>query len=477
MKQSQSVLSCYAADLFGIASALYELGGLVVMHDASGCNSTYSTHDEPRWYDTPSMVYISGLNEIDTVQGNDSRLIDHIAEAAEETHPNFIAVGGSPLPNAIGTDFRALARLVERRTGIPTLGFRTDGIHSYLAGAGEAFLAIARRFVKDPAARSEVSDTGDSSVQSFNEKGIDDAALLDDGGMTGRSTMPIWGEGNGRLMSADFVDTGTCKEEKRHIKVNLIGATPLDFSVVGNVVEMKKILREHALELVSCWAMGSSFEEIEASARADVNCVISSTGFPAAKYLKEAYGIPYVIGIPIGASGIRRWIRQIEAAAGERVEEKNRERARTKAGKNAGEKSNPSLLTGLDAWKAGELSPDQAELLIIGEPVYLASMKAYLEAEHGLSKIRLLCPFPDAPKELTAQMNLVTVEGAIREECKKARYVLADPIYARLMPGEPEKFLPLPHEAFSGRFYRDQIPRFVGGGLSPTPLERLLQTL
>lgn len=421
MKQSQSVLSCYAADLFGIASALYELGGLVVMHDASGCNSTYSTHDEPRWYDTPSMVYISGLNEIDTVQGNDSRLIDHIAEAAEETHPNFIAVGGSPLPNAIGTDFRALARLVERRTGIPTLGFRTDGIHSYLAGAGEAFLAIARRFVKDP------------------------------------------------VLLAD--------EEGRKIQVNLIGATPLDFSVVGNVVEMKKILREHALELVSCWAMGSSFEEIEASARADVNCVISSTGFPAAKYLKEAYGIPYVIGIPIGASGIRRWIRQIEMAAGERVEEKNRESARTKAGKSAGEKSNPSLLTGLDAWKAGELSPDQAELLIIGEPVYLASMKAYLEAEHGLSKIRLLCPFPDAPKELTAQMNLVTVEDAIREECKKARYVLADPIYARLMPGEPEKFLPLPHEAFSGRFYRDQIPRFVGGGLSPTTLERLLQTL
>ena len=94
--------------MFGIASSLYELGGLIVMHDASGCNSTYDTHDEPRSYDTQSMVYISGLNEIDTIQGNDQRLIDDIAEAAEAAQPYFIAIGGSPMPNAIGTDFKAI---------------------------------------------------------------------------------------------------------------------------------------------------------------------------------------------------------------------------------------------------------------------------------------------------------------------------------------------------------------------------------
>lgn len=136
MKQAQRVLSTYAVDMFGIASALFELGGLVVMHDASGCNSTYDTHDEPRWYDTPSMVYISGLNEIDTIQGNDQRLVDDIAEVTEAVRPAFIAIGGSPMPNAIGTDFRAIEKMVQERTGIFTMGFRTDGIHSYLPGAG-----------------------------------------------------------------------------------------------------------------------------------------------------------------------------------------------------------------------------------------------------------------------------------------------------------------------------------------------------
>ena len=64
MKQAQRVLSTYAVDMFGIASALFELGGLVVMHDASGCNSTYDTHDEPRWYDTLFRVTTSGSSMI-----------------------------------------------------------------------------------------------------------------------------------------------------------------------------------------------------------------------------------------------------------------------------------------------------------------------------------------------------------------------------------------------------------------------------
>ena len=45
MKQTASFISTYSADVFGVASALYELGGMTIMHDASGCNSTYNTHD------------------------------------------------------------------------------------------------------------------------------------------------------------------------------------------------------------------------------------------------------------------------------------------------------------------------------------------------------------------------------------------------------------------------------------------------
>ena len=45
MKQVSVTLSTYTADVSGVCSALYELGGMVVIHDPSGCNSTYNTHD------------------------------------------------------------------------------------------------------------------------------------------------------------------------------------------------------------------------------------------------------------------------------------------------------------------------------------------------------------------------------------------------------------------------------------------------
>jgi nitrogenase molybdenum-iron protein alpha/beta subunit len=147
MKQTASFISTYAADVSGVCSALFELGGMTVMHDASGCNSTYNTHDEPRWYDMDSMVYISGLSEIEAIMGDDDKLINDIVSAAEQLRPRFIAIAGTPIPMMIGTDFKAIASVVENRTGIPAFGIATNGMHSYLYGASMAFEELVKRFI------------------------------------------------------------------------------------------------------------------------------------------------------------------------------------------------------------------------------------------------------------------------------------------------------------------------------------------
>ena len=49
MKEAYKILPVCAGDVSGIASALYELGGMVVIHDPSGCNSTYNTHSTISW--------------------------------------------------------------------------------------------------------------------------------------------------------------------------------------------------------------------------------------------------------------------------------------------------------------------------------------------------------------------------------------------------------------------------------------------
>ena len=113
IENAYRIIPVYTADVSGVCSALFELGGMTVMHDPSGCNSTYNTHDETRWYEQDSLIYISGLTEIDAVMGNDRKLIDDVIDAANRLHPRFIALCGSPVPFLNGTDFHALARIIE----------------------------------------------------------------------------------------------------------------------------------------------------------------------------------------------------------------------------------------------------------------------------------------------------------------------------------------------------------------------------
>lgn len=238
-KQTQKILSTYTADVSGVCSALFELGGMTVMHDASGCNSTYNTHDEPRWYDSDSLVFLSGLTEMEAILGDDQRLSADIVAAARELQPRFIAIAGSPIPALTGCDLPAIAASIEAETGICTFGFATTGMQSYVTGAGMALAAVARRLTK-PVSRAKTPT------------------------------------------------------------VNLLGATPLDFPLHGAIPDMIAWLQEAGYRVQSTWAMGSTLEELCGAGAAWVNLVISSTGLPAAQALQEKFGTPYVVGTPAG---------------------------------------------------------------------------------------------------------------------------------------------------------------------------------
>ncbi len=148
MKKAYKILPVYTGDVSGFASALYELGGMLVIHDPSGCNSTYNTHDEVRWYRQEALIYISGLNDIDAITGNDDKFINDIVRAAEDMKPRFIALANSPLPYLNGTDFKGISRIVEDRTGLSCFYVQTNAMHDYTKGASEAYLAFAKKMLK-----------------------------------------------------------------------------------------------------------------------------------------------------------------------------------------------------------------------------------------------------------------------------------------------------------------------------------------
>ena len=375
MKQTARIISTYSADTFGVCSALFELGGMVVMHDASGCNSTYTTHDEPRWYDMDSMVYISGLSEMEAIMGDDEKLIGDIAEAANALKPKFIAVAGTPIPAMTGFDFTAVAELIEERTGIPTFGFATTGMNTYVTGASMAFEGIARRFAKRDV------------------------------------------------------------EKTTYLSVNILGLTPLDFSVNGSDQSVKTFLEREGFEVISSWAMGSSLEEIANAGRASVNLVVSAAGLGAAKALKEMFGTPYVAGTPIGAA--------YQNVLAQRLLEAAKTCKMPEDGKGT-------------VWPS---SIPASDIAVIGEGITSLSLAQAIELEYSRG-VKVLCA-TECEKALLREKDVLTpYEDDIIEALQGIKMVIADPLYRPICP-KNAKFISLPAENFSGRIYRKDIPDLI----------------
>lgn len=393
MKQIASRISIYSADAFGVCSALYELGGLCVMHDASGCNSTYNTHDEPRWYDFDSMVYISGLSEMEAIMGDDQKFIDDIVYTAKELSPNFIAMAGTPIPTMIGTDFKAIANIIEKETNIPTFGFDTTGMHSYVSGAYKAFEALAKRFLK----RNDKESRGEKK---------------------------------------ESIDKESREVKNTIIKVNILGATPLDFSINKSVEAMVDLLKENNFEVISTWAMGSSLEYIKNAGDADVNLVVSYSGMGATKYMYENLNIPYVVGTPFGkefANKVIEDLKEVKSTKENKVSYDNR-----------------------------KIDKD-AEITIVGESIMSESL-AYAISKEKNKTVNVISSLETDEKLLLEGDKIAMFEDDIEKCLKNSKTIIADPLFRPICPLD-SNFISLPHEAFSGRIYRDEIPNIINKSL------------
>ena len=374
------------------------------MHDPSGCNSTYNTHDEIRWYDQDSLIFISGLTDIDAIMGNDEKFLRDIEDVAEELKPKFIALASSPIPFMNGTDFPGLARALTAETGIPAFSVSTSGMHDYVYGAGLALSEIARHF------------------------------------------------------------TGAAEKRKR--KLNLLGVTPLDFGPQPMVDAMKRRLEKYGWEILSTWAMGDTLEDLSHAGEAEVNLVVSSVGIPAANVLREKFGTPFLVGTPV--EGYEDEISDaLEKAAGsfyEAFEYKKENPAEKNGTQISGRqeelwKVTPDQVIYLrkkDSPLSGFIpTPD---ITLIGEPVTMGSLAAAIEQKCG-KKVQLLCPLEITEGLLRQEDEVIRGEEAMEEKLKTARIIVADPLY-RPICSESATFYEMPHIAFSGRIYLKNLYNF-----------------
>ena len=102
---------------------------------------------------------------MDAILGRDEKLVKKLADAAallseggEDKTPAFAAIVGTPVPAVIGTDFRALERMSEKKTGLPCIGIACDGMEYYDKGAEKAYLALFEKFAKKMQREMAVSE-------------------------------------------------------------------------------------------------------------------------------------------------------------------------------------------------------------------------------------------------------------------------------------------------------------------------------
>ncbi len=231
-------LSPFAPDTSGAASVLYELGGLTVVCDAGGCAGNIAGFDEPRLSLQKSALASAGLRDMDAILGRDDKLLEKLlrgVESAGKEHNSFCALIGTPVSSVIGTDYTALARMVKKKTGTPTLCIDTSGTYTYDYGVKKAFLALFSEFTKAP--RLDIE----------------------------RST------------------------------IGLLGATPLDISMK----ECKAFFQEAlGTNDISCFCMGDGLEAIPHAGECKKNIVLSPSAIPVAIYLQKHFLVPYEISFP-----------------------------------------------------------------------------------------------------------------------------------------------------------------------------------
>ncbi len=462
--QTHVFTSTYTADVSGVCSALYELGGMTVIHDPSGCNSTYSTHDEPRWFDTDSLMFVSGLDEMTAVLGDDNVLIDDVTHAVRDLKPRFVTLCSGSIPHIIAFDCKGVAHLLEKRTGVPMLPVATTGNRSYVAGVGAALTEWVKRF----------ADSLESPYR-VGSSGSPDCSANTLAGAAGPECCAVK-----KLNGA--ADPGACGNES--FSVNLLGVTPLDFSINGNVDAMRKVFEDAGIPVNCCAAMGESFDSLRHIFRASVNVVVSSCGRRLARYMEQTAGIPYVEGTPIGAYGAARlpelaieahekkWASSedaLEGASGSALTGSGDGASGTAGKETAARPGSLRMLLakkkgdseGICLWKGNPAHdrwdvPD-GQILIIGEEVFAQSLAAAInqltpDCRHGLQAFAV---WPDVDHGFP--------EDVLAELIRKSRYIIGDPLY-RTIPHDSTQntFVDFPHEAYSGRIFRDQIPVFIG---------------
>lgn len=235
----------FAADYSGAVSVFYEMGGIHIICDASGCHGSTMVLDEPRLSSGVANVFSASIREKDVVMGIDGKLKKKVRETWELLGGNYICLAGTPAPAIIGADLAGIGKELEKELDIPVFSISSSGLEFYDRGQEKAYRALVAY-----------------SKKYSREEGPD---------------------------------------------VNVIGATPLDMWDLNQIKDCIKLLRQCGAKKPAVWGSSGKLKEIAGAGHAKLNIAVSASAVNAVKELNRLYGTPYLSGFPIGNAQTERW--------------------------------------------------------------------------------------------------------------------------------------------------------------------------
>ena len=260
MKGLRRFIAPFAPDQSGAAAVLCELGGMVIILDAGGCAGNICGFDEPRWFGSRSAIFSAGLRDMDAILGRDDLLVQKVDKAARRIRAKFIALIGTPVPAVIATDYRALRRMIGKKTGLPVLTIDSNGTGLYDAGQEKAWMELVRTFVKE-GGKKEGTD-------SPCRIGVFGLTPLDLGGETGAQESSF----AGRVM----------EELAGHEEIPISDSTNIN-RIIGSI---------------RCYGMGASLEDLQEAGYNSLNIAASPSGLAAVRYLEKKWATPFISWCP-----------------------------------------------------------------------------------------------------------------------------------------------------------------------------------
>lgn len=378
-----------SVDVSGAESVLFGLGGRLLVYDNQGCVGGVVRVDERRWAEAPQDMESARLSEVDIELGRNDRLVEQALAESEGSggrRPTFIALLGGPVSACVGTDLQALAHTIGRRSGLPALCIETNGHDWYDRGVSKALAALYSQWGRPAASRPH--------------------ALT----VEGRE------------------------------RVNVLGAVLLDMERTDWLDALERDLERGGFELNA--VLGGMRPDGEALARmgdADVNLVVNAAALALARTMEEELGIPYAVGLPMGARSCERLRTRLRSAA----------------------HGGPGGVEGPGAAARGGPA-----VLLVGEQVAMNGLRELLEDKGVAGRVDVATFFAFDRRIARTGDRRLADEAGLREVLGQGyACAVADNLVERVLADVPSphpRFVALPHAPLSGRRFLDQIPALVG---------------